>query len=264
MNLQSGTNPVTNAIEIRDLSVSYTAVVERPLEERSKLFTKSTKKTEIRALDKVNANIQQGKVTGIIGGNGAGKSTLLKTIVGVLKPSNGRIDLWGRPHLLKPGMGFNPTLSGRDNVILGGLAAGMSMDEVKDKQDEIIEFADIGGFIDLPANTYSSGMYGRLAFAVATHVDPEILLIDEALSAGDAAFKDRAKARVKNLVEDTATILLVSHSTTLVSEMATEAIWLHQGTVRKVGKAEDVSEEYHRSLKKETETAQMDRGIADR
>ena len=258
--MQSG----TNAIEIKDLSVSYSAVVEVPAEERSKLFKRPTKNTEICALDGVSVNIQSGKVTGLIGGNGAGKSTLLKTIVGVLKPSNGRIELLGRPHLLAPGMGFNRALSGRDNVILGGLAAGMSINEVKDKQDEIIEFADIGGFIELPTTTYSSGMFGRLAFAVATHVDPEILLIDEALSAGDAAFKDRAVSRIQKLCEAAKTIVVVSHSSALVSEMATEAIWLHQGTVRKVGEVADVSSAYHRFLSEETETAQMDRGIADR
>jgi len=254
----------TNAIEISNLSLSYSAVVEIPEAERSSFFNRSTRNTEIRALDEVNVNIQSGKVTGLIGGNGAGKSTLLKAIVGVLKPSSGHIELWGRPHLLAPGMGFNRVLSGRENVILGGLAAGMSMAEVKEKQDEIIEFADIGGFIDLPTTTYSSGMFGRLAFAVATHVDPEILLIDEALSAGDVSFRDRAVARIQKLCESAKTIVVVSHSSALVSEMATEAIWLHQGTVQMVGPVEEITSEYHRFLSEEKETAQMDRGIADR
>lgn len=201
---------------------------------------------------------------GLIGGNGAGKSTLLKTIAGVLKPSEGQVDLWGRPHLLAPGMGFNRRLSGRENVILGGLAAGMTMDEVQEKQDSIIKFADIGGFIDLPTTTYSSGMFGRLAFAVATHVDPEILLIDEALSAGDASFRSKAVAKVQEMCGHAQTIVVVSHSTSLVSEIATHAAWLHQGRLKQIGEVGEVAEAYTKFVSESTETAQFDREIADR
>jgi ABC-2 type transport system ATP-binding protein/teichoic acid transport system ATP-binding protein len=149
-------------------------------------------------------------------------------------------------------------------VILGGLAAGMTMSEVKEKQESIIEFADIGGFIDLPTTTYSSGMFGRLAFAVATHVDPEILLIDEALSAGDAAFRDKAVAKVKDMCKAAQTIIVVSHSSSMVSEMAEEAIWLHQGRIRQEGKADEVTAAYETFQKESKETAQMDRSIAGR
>jgi len=252
----------TDAIRIRDLSVSYSTVVERPKSRRNPL-ARRTKKREIQALEHVTFNVPKGEAVGLIGGNGAGKSTLLKTIAGVLKPSEGEVDLWGRPHLLAPGMGFNRRLSGRENVILGGLAAGMSIDEVRDKQDAIIDFADIGGFIDLPTITYSSGMFGRLAFAVATHVNPEILLIDEALSAGDSAFRDKAVRKVKEMCQEAQTIIVVSHSSSMVSEMATSAVWLHQGHVERVGDVEEVSEAYRLFQTHKRETAQFDRSIAD-
>ena len=251
--MQSG----SDAIRITNLAVSYSVVVEASSKDRAK-------KREIQALKDVTFNVPAGQALGLVGGNGAGKSTLLKTIAGVLKPADGQVDLWGRPHLLAPGMGFNRRLSGRENVILGGLAAGMSLDEVKDKQDAIIEFADIGGFIDFPTTTYSSGMFSRLAFAVATHVNPEILLIDEALSAGDAGFRDKAVAKVNEMCRQAQTIVVVSHSSALVSEMATRALWLHQGQVRRIGEVEEVTDAYAEWQATAKETAQYDRSIAER
>lgn len=253
----------TDAIRVEDLSVSYSAVVEAPRDSKHPMGRR-TRKQEIQALEHVTFHVTKGEAVGLIGGNGAGKSTLLKTIAGVLKPSDGQVELWGRPHLLAPGMGFNRKLSGRENVILGGLAAGMPIDEVRDKQDSIIEFADIGGFIDLPTITYSSGMFSRLAFAVATHVNPEILLIDEALSAGDAGFRDKAVAKVKEMCNEAQTIIVVSHSSALVSEMATSAVWLHQGRVRMTGVVSEVAESYKDFQATTRETAQFDRTIADR
>lgn len=243
-------------MRISDLSVSYTTMVEVPNGQRRR-FGKRTRSREIRALEGIDFTVQAGKAVGLIGGNGAGKSTLLKTIAGVLKPSNGEVALWGKPYLLAPGMGFNRRLSGRENVILGGLAAGMSMAEVQDKQESIIDFADIGSFIDLPTTTYSSGMFGRLAFAVATHVDPEILLIDEALSAGDAGFRDKAVAKVREMCDAAGTIIVVSHSTSLVSEIATEAVWLHQGRIREAGEVKDVAASYVDFVATNRERAQL-------
>lgn len=256
--MQSG----TDAIRVEDLSVSYSAVVDAPKTNGAHRLSKQTSRRMIHALQGVNMSVPSGRVVALIGGNGAGKSTLLKTVVGVLKPSSGKIDLWGRPHLLAPGMGFNRRLSGRENVVLGGLAAGMTLDEVRDKQDAIIEFADIGGFIDMPTTTYSSGMFGRLAFAVATHVETEILLIDEALSAGDQAFRERAVSKVREMCANAKTIVVVSHSTALVSEMATHAFWLHRGTVRLEGEVGEVASQYLEFQAKSRETAQMDREIA--
>jgi len=236
--------------------VTYTTMVEVPHAQRRR-FGKRTRTREIRALEGIDLDIKAGRAIGLIGGNGAGKSTLLKTIGGVLKPSNGEVALWGKPYLLAPGMGFNRRLSGRENVVLGGLAAGMTMDEVQDKQESIIDFADIGSFIDLPTTTYSSGMFGRLAFAVATHVDPEILLIDEALSAGDAGFRDKAVAKVRSMCDSAGTIIVVSHSTSLVSEIATEAVWLHQGHVREQGDVSEVASAYSHFVATNRERAQL-------
>ena len=253
--MQSG----SDAVQVRDLAVSYTTVVDRPAGERGKgLLNRRTTSREIKALRGVDLDVKAGEALGLIGGNGAGKSTLLKTIAGVLKPSAGQIDLWGRPHLLAPGMGFNRRLSGRENVILGGLAAGMSLSEVRDKQETIIEFADIGDFIDLPTITYSSGMFSRLAFAVATHVDPEILLIDEALSAGDSSFREKAVAKVKEMCAAARTIVVVSHTSALVSEMTTRAIWLHRGQVRITGAVDEVAAEYEDFQKMVRERAQLE------
>ena len=248
----------TEAVRVENLSVNYSVVAESSPGKRRKFYEKTTRKTKIKALDDISFSIPSGKIVGLIGGNGAGKSTLLKTVIGVLKPASGKIDLWGRPHLLSPGMGFNRLLSGRENVVLGGLAAGMTLNEVKEKQDSIIEFADIGGFIDLPMTTYSSGMFGRLSFAVATHIRPEILLIDEALSAGDAAFKERAVQRLKDLCESALSIVVVSHSSTLVAEMATEAIWLHRGKIKMQGEVQSVTDEYLKFQAEGNETAQLD------
>lgn len=253
----------TDAIRVSNLSVSYSAVVEEPRDPKHPM-ARRTHKRYIHALEHVSFSVSKGEALALIGGNGAGKSTLLKTIAGVLKPSDGLVELWGRPHLLAPGMGFNKRLSGRENVVLGGLAAGMSLDEVRDKQDAIIEFADIGGFIDLPTITYSSGMFSRLAFAVATHVNPEILLIDEALSAGDAGFREKAVAKVKEMGQQAQTIVVVSHSSAMVSEMATSALWLHQGSVKLVGDVQTVADSYSEFQRDAKETAQHDRSIADR
>lgn len=248
----------TEAVRVSELSVAYSAIVDVPVHEQRHFFSRKTRKRDIQALRGVSFDVKAGEALGLIGGNGAGKSTLLKTIGGILKPSDGQIDLWGRPHMLAPGMGFNRKLSGRENVILGGLAAGMSLAEVREKQDSIIEFADIGNFIDLPTTTYSSGMFGRLAFAVATHVDPEILLIDEALSAGDASFREKAVKKVKEMCEAAQTIIVVSHSSSLVAEMATRAIWLHRGRIQGIGEVGEVSEAYEKFQASSTERAQLD------
>ena len=245
-----------DAVQVRDLSVAYTTMIEVPQHQRGR-FGKRTRNRDIRALEHIDLDIPAGKAIGLIGGNGAGKSTLLKTIAGVLKPSNGEVSLWGKPYLLAPGMGFNRRLSGRENVILGGLAAGMTIDEVQEKQESIIDFADIGYFIDLPTTTYSSGMFGRLAFAVATHVDAEILLIDEALSAGDAGFRDKAVAKVREMCDAAGTIIVVSHSTSLVSEIATEGVWLHQGKVRQEGELSEVAASYIEFVQTQRERAQL-------
>lgn len=236
------------AIECRNLSVSYWTVVPGSRSERRKLSALRQRK-EIRALEDVSFDIERGQIVAVLGGNGAGKSTLLKTMVGAMRPRSGHVDLRGKPYLLAPGVGFNRRLSGRENVVLGGLAAGMTLDEVRLKEQGIIEFADIGRFIDLPVTTYSTGMYSRLAFSIASHVDPEILLIDEALSAGDGAFRSRATDKIRELCASNRTIMIVSHSAALVRELSTHAIWLHRGSLRRFGQIDDVYDEFEAALR---------------
>jgi ABC-type polysaccharide/polyol phosphate transport system ATPase subunit len=185
---------------------------------------------EVRAVENVSFDVPRGTALGIMGANGAGKSTLMRSIAGVLPPTTGRIEVRGKiSSLLALGVGFNGMLSGRENVLLGGLAAGLSRAAVEERADEIAAFAEIGEFMDLPIRTYSSGMYQRLAFSVSVHMDPDVLLIDEALSAGDASFKVKASAKMQDLMSSARAMFLVSHSMPSIQQMCTDAIWLHKG-----------------------------------
>jgi ABC-type polysaccharide/polyol phosphate transport system ATPase subunit len=188
---------------------------------------------EIEAVKHVSFEIPHGTVLGIVGANGAGKSTLVRTIAGILPPTEGRIDVFGRVStLLALGVGFNRNLTGRDNVRLGGLAAGLNRDQLDEKYEEIVRFAELGEFMDMPMRTYSSGMYGRLAFSVAVNMDPDILLIDEALSVGDARFRRKSANKMRELCSEAHTIVLVSHALGSIRELCDQAIWLDDGEMR--------------------------------
>ena len=188
---------------------------------------------EIKAVKDVSFEIAHGTVLGIVGANGAGKSTLVRAIAGILPPTEGRIDVYGRVStLLALGVGFNRNLTGRDNVRLGGLAAGLDRDHLDAKYEEIVAFAELGEFMDLPMRTYSSGMYGRLAFSVAVNMDPDILLIDEALSVGDARFRRKSARKMRQLCNEAHTIVLVSHALGTIRELCDQAIWMDKGVMR--------------------------------
>lgn len=200
---------------------------------------------EIQALRGVTFDVRQGQVMGVVGANGAGKSTLMRTVAGILAPTQGRVDIFGRVStLLALGVGFNRALSGKDNVVLGGLAAGLTRREIAEKYEEITAFAELGDFMDLPMKTYSSGMFSRLAFAVAVHMDPDILIIDEALSAGDAHFKKKAQAKMEEVVAQAGTMLVVSHALGVIKEMCDEAVWLHQGRLIRQGEPQEIIDAY--------------------
>ncbi|MBW3652270.1 MAG: ABC transporter ATP-binding protein [Actinobacteria bacterium] len=204
---------------------------------------------EIEALKEVSFAIRQGTVLGIVGANGAGKSTLVRTLAGILPPTEGRVEIVGRVStLLALGVGFNKELSGRENVILGGLAAGLSRAQLQAKYDEIVEFAELGEFMDLPMRTYSSGMYGRLAFSVAVNMDPDILLIDEALSVGDARFRRKSFEKMRELCGQARTIVLVSHALGSIRELCDEAIWMHKGRLAGWDEPDEVIGAYTRFL----------------
>ena len=200
------------------------------------------------ALREVSLEVCKGEVMGVIGQNGAGKSTLLKVIARVLRPSLGRVQVRGRVvPLLELGAGFHPELTGRENIILNGAMFGFTKTEMETKVERIIDFAEIRSFIDAPMRTYSSGMWARLGFAVATDVEPDILILDEVLSVGDEAFQRKCLDRIAQFREKGATILLVSHNTAMVEAQCQRAVWLDHGQVRVVGDSKTVGEEYRSS-----------------
>lgn len=197
------------------------------------------------ALDDVSFEIPKGKTVGFIGPNGAGKSTALKLIARILEPTSGEITINGQVRaLLELGAGFHPDLTGRDNVFLNGSILGLSRAEVRQKLDQIIEFAEIGQFIDVPVKHYSSGMHVRLGFSVAVHTDPEILLVDEVLAVGDATFQQKCLERIAELRHRGVTIVYVSHALDSVRELCSRAFWLEAGQIQARGSATSVVRQY--------------------
>jgi teichoic acid transport system ATP-binding protein len=201
----------------------------------------------VPALRDVSFTVPKGSVLAVVGRNGAGKSTLLRAIAGILAPTEGRVTVRGRiTTLLAMGVGFNNEMTGRENIRLGGLAQGLTEDRLEVLTDSIAEFAQLGEYIDFPVKGYSSGMRARLAFAVASHLDPEVLLIDEALAGGDSKFKERTAEKMYELCGNGRTIVLVTHGLSTVRLMATSALWLHQGKVVEFGDPDDVVGSYMR------------------
>ena len=204
---------------------------------------------EFHALKRVDLNISRGETVGIVGRNGSGKSTLLQIICGTLSPTEGEVTVKGRiAALLELGAGFNPEFTGRENVYLNGTVLGLTRAELEEKFDEILAFADIGEFIDQPVKTYSSGMYVRLAFSVAIHVMPDILIVDEALSVGDEAFQRKCFARIDAIRDAGATVLFVSHSASTVMELCDRAVLLDHGEVLSEGPPKRVIAQYQKLL----------------
>jgi len=202
------------------------------------------------ALRDVSFEIQPGEVVGLIGRNGAGKSTMLKILSRIMPPTKGKAEIRGRlASLLEVGTGFHPELTGRDNVYLNGAMLGMRQKEISDKFDEIVAFSEIEKFIDTPVKRYSSGMYVRLAFAVAAHLEPEILIVDEVLAVGDAAFQQKCLGKMKSVSKSSGrTILFVSHNITAIKALCTRAVYFHQGRVALDGKTEEVAAAYLNTL----------------
>jgi lipopolysaccharide transport system ATP-binding protein len=202
-------------------------------------------KETIWALKEVSFEIKRGEVVGIIGRNGAGKTTLLKILSRITEPAEGYAEIHGRVgSLLEVGTGFHPELSGRENIYLNGAILGMRKAEIQGKFDEIVDFAEIEKFIDTPVKHYSSGMYVRLAFAVAAHLDPEILLVDEVLAVGDAVFQKKCIGKMGDVAKGGKTILFVSHNMIAVQSLCQRAIWLQNGALIQKGEASDVVMNY--------------------
>lgn len=243
------TNQKNIAITVKNLHITYRGLKKTSIRASWKNF--GGKIELFHALKGVSFEVEEGKILGIIGKNGAGKSTMLKAIAGIFSPDKGIIDLHGRTiSLLSIGVGFNKKLTGKENIYLSGMLLGFSESEIAKKEKEIIEFADIGDFIDKPVKTYSSGMYSKLAFAITAILETDITLIDEVLSVGDAKFKEKSYSKMKALISDEKrTVIIVSHSLDTIKELCNEVLWLNDGKVMMKGPASEVIPQYEEFMK---------------
>ncbi len=239
-------------IDVKDVTMTYKMPADRVSglkEYLVKWITRKLKFNEFSALKDVSFHIEKGDVVGIIGRNGAGKSTMLKIISGILKPTNGNVTVNGNiVPMLELGCGFDVDLSGRENIFLNGAILGYSKEFLQSKYDEIVEFSELGSFIESPIRNYSSGMMMRLGFSIATVVNPEVLIVDEILSVGDQNFQNKSKKRMMEMMQGGTTVLLVSHSSSMVKELCNKVVWLDHGKLVKFGDAKEICEEYEKTM----------------
>lgn len=202
-------------------------------------------KKDFWALKDLNFEVKQGEVVGFVGSNGAGKSTLLKIVAGVMKPTKGNVEVYGNVcPMIELGAGFDMDLTARENIYLNGSILGYSKKFIDEKFDEIVEFSELREFLDVPVRNFSSGMVTRLAFSIATIVDPEILIVDEILSVGDLAFKQKSEQKMRSMIKGGTTVLFVSHSISDIESLCDKVVWLEHGKVRKIGEPKSICAEY--------------------
>ncbi len=243
------------SIEVENVSASYHIRIDSPniFADVRRLFSRAEATGRlVPALRDVSFTVPHGSVLAVIGRNGAGKSTLCRVLNGVLPPESGRVIVRGQLNFLAPGLGFSGALTGRENITLGGLAMGIEPERLELLADEIAEFAQLGEYLDMPMKSYSAGMGMRLASSVAVFLDPEILIIDEALTGGDAAFTEHIAERTAQLIGEGRTIVIVTHTVTTVRTMATQALWLHQGRVAEFGDPDEIVNKYLRYCRLES------------
>lgn len=237
-----------NMIEVKDVSICFRMANDKLNSLKEFMIQKvkgKLKYEEFWALKDVSFNVKKGEVVGIVGHNGAGKSTILKVISGIMKPTEGSVVSHGNiVPMLELGSGFDTDLSGRENIYLNGSILGYSKEFLDEKFNEILEFSELGEFIEQPIRNYSSGMLMRLAFSVATVVNPEILIVDEILSVGDADFQEKSKKRMLELMSGGTTVLFVSHSIAQIREMCDTVVWLDHGRLKMIGEAKEVCDAY--------------------
>lgn len=237
-----------NMIEVKNVSMRFNMTGDKINSLKEYFVQVATRKIahkEFWALTDVSFDVYKGEVVGIIGHNGAGKSTILKVISGILNPTKGSVVAHGNiVPMLELGSGFDYDLTGRENIFLNGAILGYSEEFLKEKYDEILEFSELGEFIEMPIRNYSSGMLMRLAFSIATVVHPEIMIVDEILAVGDANFQAKSKKRMLELMGGGTTVLFVSHSISQIEEMCNRVIWLDHGKVKKVGEASKICADY--------------------
>ena len=234
------------AIKVVNLTKEFKLFYDKPTTLKERLVFWNKKKEDSRTvLKNINLNIKKGETVALIGTNGSGKSTLLKLMTKIIYPTKGSLITNGKlTSLLELGAGFHPDFTGRENIYFNASIFGLTKEEIERRVDEIIEFSELGEFIDSPVRTYSSGMYMRLAFSVAINVDADILLIDEILAVGDQHFQDKCFAKLEELKESDKTIVIVTHSLDQVRKLCTRAIWIYNGEVRLDGKPDKVVDEY--------------------
>ncbi len=239
------------AIEVKNLYKNFTVYYDKANTIKERLIRLGKgKKEEREILKDINLQIKKGEVVGLIGVNGSGKSTLLKLMTKIIYPTKGTVETQGKlTSLLELGAGFHPDFSGRENIYFNASIFGLTRKEIETRIEQIIEFSELGSFIDNPVRTYSSGMYMRLAFSVAINVDAEILLVDEILSVGDEHFQEKCFKKIEDLKAQGKTIVFVTHALGSVKRFCTRAVWLHKGVIRKDGQVNEVIEEYVKETK---------------
>ncbi len=237
-----------NAIEVRNVSIYYQILNNVSI--RKSFFKKKERNIMFEAVKDVSFSVEKGGILGIIGKNGSGKSTLLRSIAGVFSPNEGTIDLKGHTvSLMALGVGFKDALTGRENIILSGMLLGFSENEIENKMQEIIEFAEIGEFIDRPVRTYSSGMHSKLAFAITAMLETDIMLIDEVLSVGDERFRKKSLTKMKELITNKdRTVIIVSHDMKTLTELCHEVLWIHNGKIKEIGIPAKVIGDYRKFM----------------
>ncbi len=235
-----------NVIEVKDVTKKFRLFYDKPTTLKERLVFWNKKKTETRnVLENINLNIKKGETVALIGTNGSGKSTLLKLMTKIIYPTTGKVITHGKlTSLLELGAGFHPDFTGRENIYFNASIFGLTKDEIEKRINDIIEFSELGEFIDSPVRTYSSGMYMRLAFSVAINVDAEILLIDEILAVGDQHFQDKCFNKLQELKDSDKTIVIVTHSLEQVKKLCTRAIWIYNGKVNMDSSPDTVINEY--------------------
>jgi len=237
------------AIEVNNLCVQYKSLKSFSI--KQSLFKKGRARADVvEAVKNVSFQVEKGEILGIIGKNGSGKSTMLRAIAGIFSPNSGTIDLHGNSvALLSIGVGFQKELSGRENILLSGLLLGFTEQQIQEQMDAIIEFSELGKFIDAPVRTYSSGMYSKLAFSITAILETDIILIDEVLSVGDARFKKKSYKKMKELISDkNRTVLIVSHDMKSVAKLCTKVLWINDGEFVKYGKTKKILAEYEQFM----------------
>ena len=232
------------SIKVENLVIKYKSLNSTSIQRN--FFQKRKKRYTYTAVADISFEVEKGEIFGLAGRNGSGKSTLLRAIGGMLAPDSGKVDLMGQSvSLLAIGVGFKMEMTGRENIYIAGLLLGFKQKEIKEKEQEIVDFAELGEFIDMPVRTYSSGMYSRLGFAITATLETDILLIDEVLSVGDERFRQKSYDKMKQLITNKEkTVIICAHNRTILEELCERVLWMEKGKIVKVGNVKEVMDEY--------------------